>query len=102
MCRFLFVCSQFAILLASYRTAATPADNKFSPAQVLAFMKVVLPWLEAQPWIAGYAWFPFKKDFGAGTSSALFELDGTTLTPLGNFYASVSNSKPSGNQAITV
>jgi len=61
-------------------------ENKFTAAQVLAFMKSVLPWLEAQDWIIGYAWYPFPIDSAAGTCSALFHKDGT-LTDLGLYYS---------------
>jgi Glycosyl hydrolase catalytic core len=80
-------------------TATTLADNKISRASVLAFMKQVLPWLEAQPWIVGYAWFPFSIAQPVGTSSALFNELGE-LTAAGRFYASVRTETPFGNQSI--
>jgi hypothetical protein len=82
-------------------TALTPADNKWSQANVLAFMKEVLPWLEEQDWIEGYAWFSFEQSFAAGTSSALFDLNGDQTT-IGKFYASVTTDNPAGDQSITV
>lgn len=81
--------------------ATTVSDNRFSPSQVLSFMKSVLPWLESQDWIVGYAWFPFEITTPEGTSSALFNAQGN-LTALGQFYASVRRWNPSGNQSITV
>jgi O-glycosyl hydrolase len=57
--------SEFA--LANY-TAKTVQENPISRATVLNFMKQALPWLEAQPWIAGYAWFPFGIAQAVGTS----------------------------------
>jgi Glycosyl hydrolase catalytic core len=74
--------------------------NRFSQAQVLTFMKEVIPWLEETKWIMGYAWFPFEYTLACGTSSALFNCDGS-LTPLGRFYASVTNENPRGDRSIT-
>lgn len=73
--------------------AASVNDNKFSPEQVLDFMKGVLPWLESTEWILGYAWFSFELDSRAGWVSSLVQnSDSTTgevvLTPLGEYYAS--------------
>lgn len=62
-------------------------DNRFSPSEVLAFMEMILPWMEAQDWIVGFSWFSFGMDNPHGTSSALFDLD-DQLTPLGRFYVS--------------
>lgn len=66
--------------------AKTPSENKHKPKDVLKFMQGVLPWLEKQDWIVGYSWFSFDKRSAAGTSSALFEHDGS-LTELGAYYA---------------
>jgi hypothetical protein len=66
--------------------AQSPETNRFSPVQVLAFMQIVLPWMETQNWILGYNWFPFQIDNPHGTCSALYDKDGI-LTPLGRFYA---------------
>lgn len=79
--------------------AKSVADNKFTPAQVLAFMKQALPWMEAQDWIVGYAWFSFGITQKQGTSSALFDAHGH-LTTCGRYYASVSKSNPKGDQRI--
>lgn len=69
--------------------ANTPEDNRFPSEDVLEFMRTVLPWLEHQHWIIGYAWFSFEEDNPFGTSSALFRRDGS-LTPLGNYYSTFS------------
>lgn len=82
-------------------TAATVEDNKYSEHDVLEFMKAVLPWLERQDWIAGYAWFSFKMTNPAGTTSALFDEDGN-MTALGRYYASVRTENPDGDLNITV
>lgn len=79
--------------------AKTPQANRHSPERVLAFMKEVLPWIEEQEWIAGYAWFSFGIDSCAGNSSALFGSDGR-LTACGRYYRSVTPGKPTGDQAI--
>jgi Glycosyl hydrolase catalytic core len=82
-------------------TATTVAGNKWSQAKVLDFMKEVVPWLESKSFIMAYAWFPFKQDFAAGSSSALFDLQGN-LTPLGKYYRTVTTENPSGDRSITV
>ena len=66
--------------------ATTPEENCHSPHDVLEFMKVVLPWMESQSWIIGYAWFPFSFDSPVGTCSALYGKNGK-LTDCGKFYA---------------
>ena len=80
-------------------SAKTPAGNRHSPEQVLAFMKEVLPWIEAQNWIAGYAWFSFETKDAVGTSSALFDEHGK-LTACGRYYASVTADNPRGAETI--
>ncbi len=62
-------------------------------------MKEVLPWMEQQDWIAGYAWFPFSVDSPQGTSSALFDQNGK-LTACGRYYTSVTPEHPYGDQSI--
>ena len=81
--------------------ATTPADNRFSRQQVLSFMQDVIPWMEATEWVVGYAWFAFEIDSPQGATSALFFADGS-MTELGEYYTSVSNSNPFGNQSIVV
>jgi Glycosyl hydrolase catalytic core len=81
-------------------SAKSPEENSITAEEVLDFMKEVLPWMERQDWIAGYAWFPFRPSFAAGSSSALFEEDGTP-TPLADYYASVTPENPSGDQSIS-
>lgn len=82
-------------------SADIPEANKWSEARVLDFMKEVLPWLEEQDMVAGYAWFPFEQTNAAGSSSALFDLFGNQ-TALGRFYASVTTENPAGDQSIEV
>ena len=83
------------------RTALAVSENRHSRQEVLDFAKVVLPWMEAQDWIAGYAWFPFDIDRAHGWTSALFDEDGQ-MTALGRYYASVTTENPSGDQSIQV
>ena len=66
---------------------------------VLAFMKEVLPWMEKQDWIAGYAWFSFEPHEPHGHTSSLFDKSGN-LSALGRFYRSVSTDSPNGDQSI--
>ena len=81
--------------------AKTPEENSITQEDVLAFMQNVLPWMEQQNWIAGYAWFSFEIDDPNGCSSALFDDDGN-LTASGRFYQSVTNEDPSGDQSIAL
>jgi hypothetical protein len=76
------------------------SSNKRLQADILSFMKEVLPWLEETAWISGYAWISFETSSAAGTSSALFDERGA-LTVCGRFYASVRTSNPAGDQTIT-
>jgi hypothetical protein len=75
--------------------------NLFDQAEVLAFMKEVLPWLETTEWIAGYSWFNFPANHTAGGPSALFDATGE-VTSLGKYYASVRADSPTGDQSISV
>ncbi len=78
------------ILITEFAVAdwGTPTieKNRHSPAKVLKYMKEVLPWMDKQDWIVGYAWFPFGITSKQGTSSALFDAKGE-LTELGRFYS---------------
>ena len=89
--------TEFAV--ADWKTGGDLSKNRHSAAEVLAFMKEVLPWLEKQDWILGYAWFSFNDDAPAGHSSALFDKKGR-LTPLGPYYRSVTPDRPEGDQRI--
>jgi len=79
--------TEFAV--ADWKAKGKPGKNKYSEAEVLTFMKKVLPELELRPFVKRYAWF------GAGNktyqqepvrTSRLFDKYGK-LTPLGQFYA---------------
>ena len=84
---------------ADWKTGGDIKKNKHKPEKVLKFMKEVLPWMEKQEWIAGYAWFSFNIDSPQGTSSALFDNDGN-LTACGRYYKSVTPENPMGDQSI--
>jgi hypothetical protein len=85
--------------VADWQTLDGTSKNRFTQAQVLKYMKEILPWMERQDWIAGYAWFPFRVDSPHGTSSALFDADGN-LNALGRYYRSVTPENPDGDQSI--
>lgn len=89
--------TEFAV--ADWKTGGDISKNRHSPAEVLAFMQEVLPWMEKQDWILGYAWFSFNIDSPHGYSSALFDQQGR-LTPLGRYYRSVTPDNPEGDQGI--
>lgn len=88
-------------------TEFAPRDDEsgngepLSRAQVLAFMKAVLPWMEEQAWIIGYAWYPFDTGSVEGRASALFHTNGD-LTELGLYYASITTTNPTGDLTIMV
>lgn len=84
---------------ADWKTGGDIHKHSHKPAAVLKFMKEVLPWMEEQDWIAGYAWFSFKIDSPQGTSSALFDEAGN-LTACGRYYRSVTRENPKGDQKI--
>ncbi len=79
--------------------AKRPEDNQHQRADVLKFMKDVIPWMEKQNWIAGYCWFSFEDGDRNGTCSALFDKD-EKLTALGRYYQSVTVENPDGDQSI--
>lgn len=89
--------TEFAV--ADWQTGGDIHKNRHTPAAVLAFMKDVIPWMEQQEWIAGYAWFSFRIDSPEGTSSALFDASGN-LTACGRYYRSVTRDHPKGDQSI--
>ena len=79
--------------------AKTHSQNRMKAPYVLAFMKEVLPWLEKQDWVAGYAWFSFEHNEPFGHTSSLFGKNGD-LTTLGHYYQSVTTQSPDGDQSI--
>ncbi|MFP6892140.1 MAG: glycosyl hydrolase [Opitutales bacterium] len=88
-------------------TEFAPADwaarnllqNRHKSHMVLAFMKEVLPWLERQDWVAGYAWFSFGINEAVGHTSALYDKNGD-LTACGRYYQSINTQNPDGDQSI--
>lgn len=81
--------------------ATTTRENRWSQEEVLEFAKTVLPWLESQDWIVGYAWIPYDTNSVIGTSAALLYPDGS-LTPLGEYYRSITPDTPMGDNTIQV
>lgn len=65
--------------------AKTIEENDYSPDEVLAFMKEVLPWLEQNDNVLGYAWFQYAIDTPHGYSSAFYDAEGK-LTACGEYY----------------
>ncbi len=85
--------------VADWGTGGDIRKHRYTQAQVLKFMKELMPWMERQDWILGYAWFPFRIDSPHGTSAALFDAD-NNLTALGRYYRSVTPQNPDGDQTI--
>lgn len=75
--------------------APTPEDNKYSPAQVLTFMKDILAILDKLEFVERYAWFSAKTSNAALTSSALYNANGS-LTQLGMYYRSHTSNTDCG------
>ena len=88
-------------------TEFSPADwearklsqNRHKTEYVLAFMKEVLPWLERQDWVAGYAWFSFEHNQAVGHTSSLYDKN-RNLTACGRYYRSITMENPDGDQSI--
>lgn len=72
-----------------------PSENNYTEEQCLKFMEEVLPWLEEQECVYGYAWFPFEKSSPWGCCSALYKEDGS-LTSLGKFYSEFTGEGSGG------
>ena len=89
--------TEFAV--ADWKTGGDIKKNRHNPAAILAFMKEVIPWMEEQEWILGYAWFSFQPDSAPGAPSALFDAKGN-LTACGRYYKSVTPKNPKGDQTI--
>jgi hypothetical protein len=68
--------------------AKTREQNRHKPDQVLAFMKKVMPKLEALECLERHAWFPSNPDSAALGPSALHDAEGK-LTPLGEYFRSL-------------
>ena len=66
--------------------ATTIDHNRYTPEEVLDFMKRLLPQLEESEIVERYAWYSTYKVNSALWSSMLFTEEGE-LTPLGKYYA---------------
>ena len=75
------------------------SQNRHKAPMVLAFMKEVLPWLERQDWVAGYAWFSFEHNQAVGHTSSLYDKN-RNLTACGRYYQSITTENPDGDQSI--
>ncbi len=77
-------------------TEFAPADwntspghpNRWSPAQIAQFMRVVLPEMNRLAYVQRYAWFSASPDDAALGTAALLNKD-SSLTDLGRLYASL-------------
>ena len=75
------------------------SQNRHKAPMVLAFMKEILPWLERQGWVAGYAWFSFEHNEAVGHTSSLYDKN-RNLTACGRYYRSITTENPDGDQSI--
>lgn len=66
-------------------SAKTPEQNRFRPEQVLAFMRKVMPKLEALACLERHAWYPADPGYAALSTSALLDAAGNP-TPLGEYF----------------
>ena len=67
-------------------SATTTSNNRYTPAQVLAFMQRLLPKLEALPYVKRYSWFSGSVTWADLWSSALIDGSGQ-LTANGTWYS---------------
>lgn len=70
--------------------ARNGTPNRFTERAAINFIEKVCPYLEATPWVRGYAWFPWGKpgDGGPMSVSAFFLPDGR-LSDVGQAYAAI-------------
>lgn len=71
-------------------TATTPSANRFTQEQVNNFMTESLKALDEIDWIFRYSWFDGRQ--APLVTSALYEEDRTTLTPVGLNYANTNRN----------
>jgi hypothetical protein len=71
-------------------TATTPSANRFTQEQVNNFMTESLKALDEIDWIFRYSWFDGRQ--APLVTSALYEEDRTTLTPVGLNYANINRN----------
>ncbi len=67
-------------------SATSLATNKYTPAQVLTFMRAVLPTLDTLSYVHRYAWYSGNPTDISTGPSCLFNADGS-LSTLGTYYA---------------
>jgi hypothetical protein len=68
--------------------AKSREQNRFKPEQILAFMRKVMPKLEALECLERHAWYSAKADSAALGPSSLCDETGQ-LTALGDYYRSL-------------
>lgn len=77
--------TEFAV--ADY-SAKTVSQNKYSPAEVLQFMKQVLPALDTMSFVQRYAWHSNPSHSASYWTSMLFDTGATyPITKLGEYYS---------------
>jgi hypothetical protein len=69
-------------------SAKTREENRFKPEQILAYMRKVMPKLEALECLERHAWYTAKADSAPLGPSSLCDETGK-LTPLGEYYRSL-------------
>lgn len=84
---------------ADWGTKGDHKKNRHTPERVLRFAKDVLPWMERQDWILGYAWFSFGIHQAQGYTSSHYDAEGN-LTALGRYYSTITKENPDGDQSI--
>jgi hypothetical protein len=67
-------------------SATSPANSKFTKAEILTFMKEALPSLDTLSYVQRFAWFSADETSGPLGNAALFD-SSDNLTALGKFYA---------------
>jgi Glycosyl hydrolase catalytic core len=75
------------------------SNNRYTCERVLEFMKIILPWLEQTKYVISYAWFPFEMNSPQGCISALYDHN-NQFTKCGQYYKSITNENPHGDQTI--
>lgn len=78
---------QLPIWITEFAVADWTTANKYTPEQVVTFMKTIIPELERRSYVERYSWKTRSLDDPNMGSSSLFDASGN-LTPLGEIYKS--------------
>jgi hypothetical protein len=83
---------------ADWRAKTGGPKNRYTSDQVVRFIQTVCPYMESQPWVRGYAWYPWgdQTNDQALIPCEFFGPDGA-LTPPGQAYAAVTGEKSSSD-----